>query len=286
MLDAAGRVLVLETKLARSTDRRKVVAQAIDYAAQLTRYGPQAFLDRARERAGADFSEDWFSSREERESFMRNLESNLREGRLSLLIVMDEADQRLKDSVRFLNRATHFSCLLAEVRVARVSGRDVVTVDVYGDESVEEKAVSDSRARPSGPPLAYEGFVSAKREEGLGAEGEAFVSALVWAEKQGAVVTFTAKKCVLGPNQHDGLFWSTETGKLTVWVPAEIHAAMKDHFEKLTGPWKSRMETRTLAPGRGSGIVAEFDAKGATEPEFRELVGHYVRGRGSGNQWK
>lgn len=277
VVDATGEVLVLETKLARNTDRRTVIAQAIDYAAQLTKFGPHSFLERAQERAGEDFARGWFQASGARDDFLRNLETNLRQGRLTMLIVMDEADDRLKDAVRFLNRATHFSCLLAEVRVTIAAGQELVSVDVYGEEMVEEKSGAEGRSRTMTPDL----FVQRLAERGLEAEATAFLAALEWAEDLGGKPWASPPGYGLWQVPGIGynyLQWQLDRDKIDVWASADVYERMREYLETITSPWAERIETRSLDEDKKYGKMAYIEVNGATEAEFKQLFDFYLSG--------
>lgn len=247
VIDATGNVLIVEAKLACNADRRTVIAQAVDYGAQLTRYGLQALLDKVRDRAGVDFSDGWFTTQEDRELFQRELEINLNLGRFTLLIAMDKAEDRLKDAVRFLNRATHFSCLLAEVRLAELEGREVISVEVYGDESAGEKA------RPGGgdtrPVITRDLFVAAKARLQLGEEASAFLATLDWARENGATTGPLSSGYYLSQTPFVGnnyISWYGDLRTMDVWATADVFGATRNHLERLPGPWSQRVETREI----------------------------------------
>ncbi len=282
-IDAGGDILVLETKLAKNADRRTVIAQAIDYAAQLTKYGPQSLMDVARQRIGEDFTEEWFENLGERNSFLASLERNLRQGRLKVLIVMDRAEDRLKDAVRFMNRATHFSCLLAEIRTAKRGGQELVWVDVYGDESIEDKGDP-----PLGPPtMDRETFVALHKDTGLESEAVAFLDALdsLVESDADAEISISAVGFYLSPRPTKGynyLGWYGSTKHLEIWAPAEIYEEVKDNLEALQGPWRARIQTRPLKEGGKFGKVADVEVAGATKEEFLVLFAHYLAARKQG----
>lgn len=111
----------------RSTDtrsRREVVAQMLDYAANGTRYWPLPTLQRL-------FEEEWQPSGKssaealskhlgadgDPEAFWKDLESNLRSGRVRLLFLADEIAPELQRIVEFLNEQMRPAEVLAvEVR--------------------------------------------------------------------------------------------------------------------------------------------------------------------------
>lgn len=273
VLDARAQLLVVETKLAKNAERRSVVGQAIDYAAQLTKYGTQGLLEAIRDRHPDWSIEEWFEASSEREGFLLKLERHLRQGRLTMLIVMDEADSRLKDAVRFLNRATHFDCLLAEVRVAEIAGREVAFVDLYGDETAEENPSPKEE-------FTEEEFVAGKAREGYEKEALAFLAARHCAPDHGGGTTVTTNGFWVYQEpfvSNNYLAWYVGREPVDVWVPRESYEAMKEHLSKAPEPWPGRIEVRPFGGGK-SGKVANVPTRGASESEFRELFAWYLEG--------
>ncbi len=275
-LDSKGEILVIETKLACNTDRRRVIAQAIDYAAQLTKFGTQGFLDQIRHLCESDFDETWFNSREQRKMFLRELETNLSNGRLTVLIVMDEADDLLKDSIRFINKATEFNCLLAEVRVSVFEEEELVSVDLYGDEGVEEK----NRAVQK-PPLTPERFIASKEEFGLTKEAKEFIKA--WEKYEDNFTSKTAAGFYIEQANFVGynyLAWQVSTSKMEIWATEDIFIERKEHFENPPSFWEGKINTRInpIKNERSYGRLVDVSVAGATEKDFLELFQFFNNG--------
>jgi hypothetical protein len=276
-LDSKGEILVIETKLACNTDRRRVIAQAIDYAAQLTQFGTQGFLDQVRHLHEDDFDDQWFESGEQQKTFLRELEANLSNGRLTILIVMDEADELLKDSIRFINRATEFNCLLAEVKVSMFEGEELVSVDLYGDEGVEEK---NNRPKQQ-PPLTPGRFIKSKEEHGLAKEAKAFIEA--WGKYDDNLTSKTAVGfCVEQENfvGYNYLSWQIEKSTMEVWATEDIFKRRKDHFENPPNFWRGRINTRInpIKNERAFGRLADISVEEATKTDFVELFEFFNNG--------
>lgn len=276
-LDAQGEIVLLETKLARNQTRRHVLAQAIDYASQLTKFGTQELLDRMRERVGYDFTEAWFSSKPERDTFQRALEANLRHGRMTIIIVMDEAEEMLKDAVRFLNRATAFNCILAEVRLTSDGTRDLIVVETYGEETADEKATTDPASRGKRTPIEEGDFVAAKERQGFGAEARAFLAAIEWAKGLGIDVRATPKGYALfGPNH---TYWYVDYLTMDVWAESSVYEARKRFLEGAVEPWTRRIKIKgPIKEGAPYGKVATVDVKGATREDFERLLDFLSKG--------
>lgn len=276
-LDAQGEIVLLETKLARNQTRRHVLGQALDYASQLTKFGAQELLDKMRERVGYDFTEAWFSSKPERDAFQRSLEANLRYGRMTIIIVMDEAEELLKDAVRFLNRATAFNCILAEVRLTSDGTRDLVAVETYGEETADEKATTDPATRATRTPIDEGTFIMDKERQGLGEEARAFLAALQWAKGLGIDVRATPKGYALFGSNHT--YWYVESLTMDVWAEASVYEARKRFLEGAVEPWARRIKFKgPIKGGAPYGKVATVNVKGATREDFERLFDFLSKG--------
>ena len=275
LLDVNGELQIIETKLARNTGRREVVGQVIDYASQLYRFAIQEFLDTMRRRVGYDFTQDWFSSRDEREEFLRNLENNLRSGRLTLSIVMDQADELLQDVVRFLNRSTEFTLILAELSVADAGGQEIVSVEIYGDESAQAKTTKSTTSSKRAGPIEAQEFIDELSNKGLEVEARAYIAALDWARDQGADVRSTRKGMGIGTMS---LSWNVTLPRIEVWAYTKDFKARRDYLATATQPWRSRMTLRDMPPDRKYAKVAEIEIRGASESEIRQLLDFYLQG--------
>ena len=275
LLDARGKLMVIETKLAKNTTRREVVAQIIDYASQLYRFGAQELIDEMRRKIGYDFTDEWFASRGERDEFLRALESNLQNGRLTMAIVMDQADELLKAVVRFINRSTEFTLILGEISVADAGGKEIVTVQVYGDESAEAKTQTDASSKSSSRPITPEEFSQMLTDKCLSDEGLAFVNAMMWARDQGADVKVNPTGYAMGVMS---LSWSANQDHIEIWAYAKDAQARHSYLQSLTKPWSERVHLREPDVKKKYTKIADIDVRGASEQEFRQLLDSYMQG--------
>lgn len=109
-LDREGVPVLVEVKQASDTRaRREVVAQMLDYAANLVAYWPVdrivAAFNETAERGGEDpdaFLAEFLGG-SEAEIYWRQVESNLRSGRVRMLFVADRVSKELGRIIEFLN---------------------------------------------------------------------------------------------------------------------------------------------------------------------------------------
>src|SRR5687768_6440916 len=119
-VDGSWNLYVLETKLDRNADKRRIVAQVLDYGASLWQsYGDghdfTKALDakfRLQEKLRAHYALDDASLAQAVEKIEQNLEA----GRIRFVIAMDAIDERLKTLVQFLNQNSNFKVYLVELK--------------------------------------------------------------------------------------------------------------------------------------------------------------------------
>lgn len=282
ILDSEGQIIIIEAKLYHNSQRRQVLGQVLDYAAQLPKFGPHAFIDAIRRVTGRDFLNGWFKDNIEREAFFRQLEQNLSRGSFNMIIAMDRSDDLLRDAVAYLNRSTEFNCLLAEVRLAIIGGKETVKVNTFGGESIREKRPREDRQVPSKADLDDESFLSAMRALDLEAEGMAFLEALKWASENATnekgTVRSTPKAITLGTG-NDCISWYVEETFLHIWSGGDVYEDRMDYFKTITAPWRDRITLfEFTSKKRRYGKMAVVDVKGAMASEFRDLFRFFMEG--------
>lgn len=100
-IDSEGFIYIIETKLYRSSERRRALAQAIDYASALwSEYSrdPNIFIEKLKERQDFNLSEE----------VIENVKDNIRNGGLRLVVAMDYIDETIKNVINFLNEMCEF----------------------------------------------------------------------------------------------------------------------------------------------------------------------------------
>jgi hypothetical protein len=138
-LDEDGNVLIVETKLAANEEiKRKVIGQVLEYAAYLWAMSFEDFARLFQERLGktpvelmadASTEEDW-----DPEAFRTSVAENLRDGRFTLLIVVDEINPELRRIIDFLNMRTNgeLSLYALELKYFKSPSGEIVFPQVYG----------------------------------------------------------------------------------------------------------------------------------------------------------
>jgi len=141
-----GGIYLIETKLFKNPDRRKVIAQVFDYASALwNEYGskPEEFLIKVRE-GRCEIPED--------EKFKRAVGQNLRDARYTIIIAMDNLTEETKKLMEFLNKHTDFKVLALQVERYIGGEIEVILPKIYGIEISREYALP--------PPITWEEFIT------------------------------------------------------------------------------------------------------------------------------
>jgi hypothetical protein len=123
-MDSSGLLYLIETKLYANPDKRKVVAQVLDYGASLWAAGAEAtaaaldtFLARQPEPAGLRqrVQARFALSDDEATDTLDELWRSVRAGRFRFIVLMDQLHDRLKDLILFLNENSTFQLLAVEL---------------------------------------------------------------------------------------------------------------------------------------------------------------------------
>jgi len=137
-IDANGILTVVETKLAKNPEaRRTVIGQIIEYASYLSEWTVDKVYEVANAHlkleldevvmekfGGEDFSAD---------DFRVKVEQNLRNGKVRLLIAVDELVEPLRATVTFLNKNSNFDIFLLQVSSFEESGsRKILMPTLFG----------------------------------------------------------------------------------------------------------------------------------------------------------
>jgi hypothetical protein len=139
-VDADGEIYIIETKLAKNADKRRVIAQALDYGAAI--WGnPEELLSRAGEldwrKRLLEFlggNEDILADR------LAAVERNAKAGRFWFVILMDKLDDGLRELISFVNKNSQFKVLGVELDFYRHEEFEIVIPKLYGAESANDPA--------------------------------------------------------------------------------------------------------------------------------------------------
>jgi hypothetical protein len=158
--DASGNIFVVETKLYRNPDKRTVVAQALDYGASLWRH-TAAFADflallgrSCNAKFGIPFREKYaeFFTLDDATDSISAIESNLSEGRIKFVVLMDKVHPALLALIVFVNQNSKFDLYGVELEYYRHDSFEIVIPKLFGG---EVKKDLESKARKRGPQIEF-----------------------------------------------------------------------------------------------------------------------------------
>ncbi|MDO4684734.1 MAG: hypothetical protein Q4B06_03440 [Candidatus Saccharibacteria bacterium] len=150
--DANGNIYVIETKLFKNPDKRTVLAQAMDYGAALWKHhaDARAFFDQldeyAQKQFGQMFAEKFcdFFGLEDASDALKNITTNLEDGSIKFVILMDKLEGRLKDLIAYINQNSKFDVYAVEIDFYKYDEFEIIIPKLYGAEVRKEVATKTS----------------------------------------------------------------------------------------------------------------------------------------------
>jgi hypothetical protein len=195
-LDGDGIPVLVEVKRATDTRaRREVIAQMLDYAANGVAHWPiKQIIDAFNAtvvKAGGDPEQGLrqFLQEQEPEQFWRQVDSNLRSGRIRMVFVADRIPHELRRIVEFLNEQMRSAEVLAiEVAQFMAGGTRLLAPKLIG---ATERAVAAKAVTPIKPPIDQESWLETLREQ-KGEEAARNAGKLLsWFKGRGFITTVT-----------------------------------------------------------------------------------------------
>lgn len=149
-IDRDGDLYIVETKLFKNPDKRRVIAQMLDYGASLWKGydDSNAFIDaldaaiaesgggRLRDQIRDAYGLDDAGV----ELVVAMLKRNLTDGNIKFVVLMDKLHEHLRDLILFINQKSRFDILAVEMEFYRHEGLEIVIPRLYGAEVRKEVA--------------------------------------------------------------------------------------------------------------------------------------------------
>jgi hypothetical protein len=189
-LDGDGIPVLVEVKRATDTRaRREVIAQMLDYAANGVAHWPiKQIIDAFNAtvvKAGGDPEQRLrqFLQEQEQEPFWRQVDLNLRSGRIRMVFVADQIPHELRRIVEFLNEQMRPAEVLAiEVAQFMAGGTRLLAPKLIG---ATERAIAAKAVTPIKPPIDEESWLETLREQGGGEAARNAGKMLSWFKERG-----------------------------------------------------------------------------------------------------
>ncbi len=164
-IDQDGQLYIVETKLYKNPDKRRVVAQVLDYGASLWKYFGdfEQFLRRLDDITEAHFQisfeeklKEYFGfSDEEIPQILETMNTNLSEGNIKFVVLMDKLTVELKDLISFVNQNSNFTIHPVELEFYKFDDYEIMIPKIYGIETRKTTKVTD-RAGPRSEEYHFE----------------------------------------------------------------------------------------------------------------------------------
>ena len=176
-VDRDGDIYIVETKLHANPDKRRVVAQVLDYGASLWKHfgSFDKFLSSLNKHTQAkwqcDFRqkvhETYGIDDEEAGELLESMEANLESGNLKFVVLMDSMDERLKDLITYINQKSQFDIYGVELEYYKHDEYEIVIPKMYGVE-VKKDAPPATGKRSKWTLLPIEELAKQAAEAGVG----------------------------------------------------------------------------------------------------------------------
>jgi hypothetical protein len=147
-VDGDGNIYIIETKLYKNPDKRTVIAQMLDYGAALSKtYGSGDDFLRdidelvAESKAGglSDRLRKLYELNDEDVVEVRGaIKSNLSDGSIKFVVLMDKLPERLRDLILFINEKSRFTIYAVEMEFYQHEGMEIVIPKLFGAEGKKE----------------------------------------------------------------------------------------------------------------------------------------------------
>jgi hypothetical protein len=153
--DKDGNVYVIETKLIKNSDKRRTLAQVLDYGAALWSDGldissfmddlNQAVLDETQTPLADYVNEKLNLDPDSLNRVLDNIKTNISEGCFRFVIVMDSIDEGLKDLITYLNSKSSFKIIGLSLEHYEVDKNELLITKLFGDESLTSQPARTSQ---------------------------------------------------------------------------------------------------------------------------------------------
>ena len=146
--DQHGNIYVIETKLARNADKRTVIAQMLDYGANLwSSLNAEDFLNEVSSYTQQSLAKDYqtalmeYFELDDVTDVINNIKDNLASGNIRFIVMMDEIEPHLKDMVRLINQNSKYDVYAIETSFYKNDDQEIMTAEMFGDEVKKEMGV-------------------------------------------------------------------------------------------------------------------------------------------------
>lgn len=142
-VDQRGQIYLIETKLYKNQDKRKVVAQVLDYGASLWKnYDVDKFntnltnqMIKNNDKTLMEKTKNFFKiESDEAETIIENMNENVENGNFKFVVLMDKLYDDLKNLILFLNQNSKFDIYAVEIKHYKYQENEIIIPKLFGNE--------------------------------------------------------------------------------------------------------------------------------------------------------
>jgi hypothetical protein len=167
-IDQFGQVYIIETKLYKNPDKRRVVAQVLDYGAALWKdYDLDRFqIDLANQiskysnESLTEMIQKFFDiGEDETNVIIDSMSKHIENGIFRFVVLMDRLQKRLKDLILFLNENSNFDIYAVEIEYYKVEENEIIIPKLFGGGVRKSSSIKrDKTATRSEKSIKYNEF--------------------------------------------------------------------------------------------------------------------------------
>ncbi len=153
-IDKYGELYIVETTLYANADKRKVIAQSLDYGAALWKHSNDfneflGILDEHTQRVfklrtTEKIAEFFALETDEVDTIIDKARTNLNNGVFHFVVLMDKLDDRLKDLILYVNQNSQFDIYAVEFEYYKHDTFEIIIPKIFGAEVKKDITVSSS----------------------------------------------------------------------------------------------------------------------------------------------
>ena len=157
-IDQEGQLYIIETKLYKNPDKRKVVAQALDYGAPLWKNSSdyEGFSEKIERETQSNFHmsfdqrlKEFFGIDDDAlGEIHKSISSCLKDGSLKFVILMDRLYQELKDLITFVNQNSKFDIYAVELEFYKHEKFEIMIPKLFGTEVKKSSSIKYESVGP------------------------------------------------------------------------------------------------------------------------------------------
>lgn len=234
-IDLDGEIYIIEAKLNKNADRRRIIAQALDYGAALWT-NSAALMQRLK---GTDWRKrvaEFIGGDEAvTAKYLETVEQNAVAGRFWFVVLMDQLDERLRALISFVNANSRFKILGVEISLYRHGEMEILIPKLFGAEIATEAATElKTSAASKREAASRESFLAGS--EKLGPESGLKLRRLLdWASENGRVAFHsTSFGLIVEAISPKPIFWAYHTdGKIELNIKGLVDAGQRLFVDQL-----------------------------------------------------